>query len=381
MIRQLKRNMEKVKVLLDRITESWNDYFWEFKYCQDRIRFNEDIKTNYYGDILSYFNGTLDSLSNIKFTDNFQESIFQAVAILQLIYSHQDLTDELLYIFKLEESTKEDKNPNRDIRNELVGHPIRRIPKGGALISSVYFGTHFKNGTIHYVLYSRENGFVGKDYFFNLTEIIYNHRTFIEKYALIILRRIKKILGELQKELSLLNRLIDESVGLENLIKLVEQFYDPILKDNYLFDPLILRTCNERRGEHPRYENTVSLFVDTLREYLPERIKSIDEIFVEKIPPTEWVTPQIIFVKAGDNAEISRDRSEHLDYEFSKLMSNHPIYDIQYFKGKFQNDDDILEELINMENNLTNKLEYYSSFEYLEVLLKKRGLLKRGNSI
>ncbi len=49
--------------------------------------------------------------------------------------------DELLYIFKLQHSEMADKEPNRTVRNELVGHPIRRKPNDGPLISSVYFWT------------------------------------------------------------------------------------------------------------------------------------------------------------------------------------------------------------------------------------------------
>src|SRR5574339_176342 len=100
--------METVIELLEKITRTWNNYFWRYKFCQDRINFTEEIKTNYYGDILSYFNETLSSISDIKHETEFKKSIFQAIGVLQTIYAHQDLIDELLYIFKLQESPKKD---------------------------------------------------------------------------------------------------------------------------------------------------------------------------------------------------------------------------------------------------------------------------------
>src|SRR5438045_3034682 len=131
--------MNEVNDTLDKITTSWNHYFWKNKFCQNRINFTSEIKTNYYGDILSYFNDTLALLTDINPKKEFNKSIFQTIGVLQLIYTQQDLIDELLYIFKLPQSTKGDKNPNRDIRNELIGHPIRRKPKDNELISSVFF--------------------------------------------------------------------------------------------------------------------------------------------------------------------------------------------------------------------------------------------------
>lgn len=376
--------MDRLNNLFEQITDAWNDYFWEYKFCQDQINFTEDIKTNYYGDILSYFNETMVFLSSVEYVDDFQKSIFQAIGILQIIYAQQDLMDELLYIFKLQESKMSDKQPNRTIRNELVGHPIRRKPNGGELISSVYFGRLFRNGNIHYVLYSRANGFKGDDHLYYLGEIIKSHFEFVEKYALAIAGRLKTILEHLQTHLLRLYDLVNKGIEFKKLVDLTGQVYNPIFKENYVFKREILLECYTRREEHNRYQNVVVLFTETLKEYLPEVIGNIDDLFKEKGPLGDYEPVQIRVTHAGDN-EIPgentiivrpSDRSEHLSYEFSKLADKHPVWGIEYFKGKFKDDVEVTGELLNMENDLENTLEFYASYEYLRKLLIQRGLLK-----
>lgn len=57
------------------------------------------------------------------------------------------------------------------------------------------------------------------------------------------------------------------------------------------------------------------------------------------------------------------------NYSFGKLYHNHPIFGIAYFKETFSEDKKIIEELENMENNIGNDFEFYSSYNYLQYLL------------
>lgn len=134
--------MEIINLKLSRITEFWNDFAWNYKIIQDRILWDEGVKTNYYGDILRYFEDTSNIIIKKPVEGNFEESIFYATGFLQIIYVQQDLTDELLQIFKIVKSDKEDKNPNRDIRNELIGHPISK-DRNGRFRSSVFLGENY----------------------------------------------------------------------------------------------------------------------------------------------------------------------------------------------------------------------------------------------
>jgi hypothetical protein len=99
---------------------------------------------------------------------------------MQIIYVHQDLIDELLYIFKLSASSKEDKNPNRNIRNELVGHPIRRKKE---LVSSVLFDVFNRsNKELRYTKYSKEKDFKADLLVYDIENIIKRHQQFLNKY-------------------------------------------------------------------------------------------------------------------------------------------------------------------------------------------------------
>ncbi|MGV8149979.1 MAG: hypothetical protein ACLKAN_13355 [Alkaliphilus sp.] len=47
---------------LSKITRIWNDYFLKEEYCQSKINFNDEAKTNYFAEILHYFNDTFKSI-------------------------------------------------------------------------------------------------------------------------------------------------------------------------------------------------------------------------------------------------------------------------------------------------------------------------------
>jgi hypothetical protein len=378
---------EKLDSLFEQITEAWNNYFWEYRFCQEQINFTDDIKTNYYGDILSYFRDTMVYLSSVEYVDDFQKSIFQAIGILQIIYAQQDLMDELLYIFKLQHSEMADKEPNRTVRNELVGHPIRRKPNDGPLISSVYFGRHFKNGLIHYVLYARDNDFKGKEFQYHLDEIIQKHFAFVEKFALIIADKQRSILDHLKKALERLRVQVNKGLDFEKLVEFSEKVYPPVFDNNELFTREILLRCYSRRNEHHRYQNVVDIFVSALNEYLPDTIRNIENVFREKVKMKDYQPPEIkiVFVDMKESLDdndivIHAKRgagSEDFSYEYSKLAGHHPLFGVDYFKRTFPNDREIFEELVNMENNEGDVLEFHASYKYLGKLLVEKNVLRR----
>ncbi|MBE2189612.1 MAG: hypothetical protein IAE98_09105, partial [Candidatus Kapabacteria bacterium] len=170
----------EVEDKLDRIADIWNYFIWDYKFCSSKIKFNEDVRTNYFGDILGYFKDTLDIVFSDKKYTNYADKFSFTISFLQSIYIQQDFTQEMLEIFKTgtdKGKLKQDETYylNRDLRNELIGHPIRKaeIPIGEfdnkecdfcgkpltkpknklALLSSTIFSYQEKEDEIQYLLY------------------------------------------------------------------------------------------------------------------------------------------------------------------------------------------------------------------------------------
>lgn len=363
---------------LERMTDAWNHYFLENKFCQSKINYNDEVKTNYYGDILSYFNDTLSFLYVNQAHLGRKESVFNSISLLQIVYAQQDLMDELLYIFKLPASSKEDKNPNRSIRNELIGHPIRRL--NDELISSVFFGNEFRGNIIHYIIYSKDNGFKLEEKIMSVEKIIERHLDFLIKYIGIIISKIKIILNHLVKKINVILSMLNGNVNFLNLLTFIGHVYEKVFEDNRLFEPKLLKKIYKKIDNHPRYSNAINIFYDTVRSYTEDAKKSIDSIASSKVIQVEdVVVPRITFkiIKLKNaHAKMPAER-RYFDYEFSKLFEKHPIYEINYFIERFSSDTLIMEELQNMKKFIGDDLEYYSSYEYLRVLMTEKGLLNR----
>jgi len=176
---------------LTKINEYWNEYYFKKQFFQKKIKFNDEVKSNYYGDLNNYFIDTLpiiESFIDIYF-ENRRDYISKITILLQTIYVHQDLLDELLSIFKLDKSSAKDKNPNRQIRNELVGHPISR-DKNGNLKSSVLFDVmNITTNKLQYYKYSKEKKFHPEKLEYSISEIIENHSILMNKYLDVIIKK------------------------------------------------------------------------------------------------------------------------------------------------------------------------------------------------
>ena len=275
--------MKEVNMKIDKITKIWNFFILEVEFLQDKINFNQEVATNYYGDILYYFKDTLDLIKVNKIeNDNFKDGIFNVIGLMQIIYAHQDLTDELLYIFKLQQSSKKDKLPNRKIRNELVGHPVNRSPVDNKLQSSVIFGKNNGKGYIHYIKYERENNFSFKDVKYSIKDIINYHKDFLNKYLDKILKKLHNILKSYKKSLENILKIVLKENQFLKVLNLAKKYYPYIFKYNFLFQKEILLDCYEKRSNHFRYEKAINDFLLELESGIRETINRIEEILTEK---------------------------------------------------------------------------------------------------
>jgi len=116
---------EKVEDKLDRIADIWNNFIWDYKFCSNKIKFNDEVKTNYFGDILGYFQDTLDIVFTSKRYSNFTDKFSFTISFLQAVFIQQDFINEMLAIFETGIDDKTLRNDptykiNREIRNELV---------------------------------------------------------------------------------------------------------------------------------------------------------------------------------------------------------------------------------------------------------------------
>lgn len=162
------------------IEDTWRHYIWEYDFFREKLNFDDELNTNYVGVIFGYFYDTLPILKNEnKKSKNIslENRFLNSIGILQLIYLQQDLISELKKSFGL--THKIDFGTNRELRSELIGHPISRY-RDKSLKSFCLFGYNSNElGDITYLKYHKDNNFKfeAKGYFTN--DIIENHFKFL----------------------------------------------------------------------------------------------------------------------------------------------------------------------------------------------------------
>lgn len=217
----------RVEDKLDRIADIWKYFIWKYKYCSSKIKFNEDVKTNYFGAILGYFKDTLDIVFTKPKNTNYTDKFSFKISFLQAIYIQQDFIQEMLEIFKtgIDKGVLK-KDPtyyiNRDLRNELVGHPIRKFEDN--LISSTLFSYQVDEGEIQYLRYHKDKNFKFESKTFKIIEIQERHLDFLEKYLDKMLSKLKLILEEYLLELDKLENVVDRH-DFETVLKVVELYF------------------------------------------------------------------------------------------------------------------------------------------------------------
>ena len=348
----------------------------EVKFLQEKINFNKEVALNYYGDILYYFNDTVELLKANRLENvNFNDSIFNAIGLMQIIYIHQDLIDEMLHIFKLQRSKKEDKNPNRKIRNELVGHPINRN-HNNKLESSIIFGENNGKGCIHYIKYESKNSFNSEDISYNIEDILNGHSVFLNKYLDKILEKLFDILREYKTNLKNIKKLISKEGEFLKIVDLSERFYTYIFNYEYLSQRGNLIECYKRRNRHLRYKKAVDKFLLELSSGIEETLSNIEDIIRDKksnnIEKDQIEEIKITFVEdLKENISSKYKTNKNYDYYFEKLHEKKHLNILNSFEDEFKDNLEIINELDNMKNNVDNDLEYYCSYNYLRSLIQQ----------
>lgn len=227
---------------LSKVNEIWNHYIWEYKFCSNKIKFNDDVKTNYFGDLLGYFSDTFEVIYSDKKSASFSDNFSYTISFLQAIYIQQDFVQEMLEIFKIgvdKGQLKQDPqySINRELRNELVGHPIRKYKD--KLVSSTLFSYKAKIDEIEYLRYHKDNDFKFESKAYNISDIQQRHDDFLNKYFDMIINRLKIILFEYFEELSKLQKVINNK-DFNTILKLADLYFESIFESNYVYDKVSL---------------------------------------------------------------------------------------------------------------------------------------------
>ncbi|CAL2078680.1 hypothetical protein [Tenacibaculum sp. 190524A05c] len=318
---------EDFEYKLEQIKNVWNQFIWEYDFCKKEIKFDFEARTNYFGDIFGYFLDT--NVIILQYSNSESNSIrfSNQISLLQSIYVQQDFIEELLRLFKLrinKGDLKKDPNYtiNRNIRNELVGHPIRRENGNGELISSCLFGYNGGDSKITYLKYHRENNFKFESMEFLISEIISRHKEFLNYYFDKILNKLKRILSKFIKKIDTLESLI-ENKSFNEILNISEVFFESIFESDYIYDKDSLLIIYSKKNDHLRYQNFIDRFYRDLKTGLKEIKEYVKELFEPQSPRSKTEAEKTIFkIEFVEASELSPEKIElpiTYHYELGKL--------------------------------------------------------------
>lgn len=364
----------------ERILDAWNSYLFNYPICQNKINFTSEVKTNYFGDIYYYFKETLEEIQQFD-KNQFGVNLIQTIGVLQIIYVQQDLIDEILFIFKIQESDKKDKHVNREIRNQLIGHPIRRNKDShNSLHSSVLWSSMKKSGSLSYVLYSKKNNFKIEDIEHSFEDIMSRHIQYTIKYLEKIENKIAIILRYFAKKLHELKSRLH--INSEQTLIYANQICGSILEENFsLFNTEYIKWYYNTVHYHPRYKHANETLYQHIIEFINGTLINIETYQSNSKPELSDIgvfKVKIKFVKSEDAVLKKRtNQKRFFDYELSKLYDSSRFFFLELLKKHFVNDNEVYSELIHLESNTINDPEYHISIQYLKKLLLDRKLLNR----
>ncbi|SUX46353.1 hypothetical protein [Chryseobacterium indoltheticum] len=379
--------MDNIYKKLETIRDVWNFNIWDYPYCQSEINFNEDAKTNYFGDMMGYFYDTLDMLKISVDRSGLPEVFSYHISLLQIVYVQQDFIEDMLRLFSTnfnKGDLKKDENYaiNRDIRNELVGHPIRR-DKTGKLVSSTLFSYEAHQGKIEYLRYHKDNDFRFELVEHNINDVVSRHELFLNAWLDIIIEKLSLVVRKHKSELNKVLKKVSDISRFESLIKLLEQKFQPFLNGTYLYDSKSILKIFNMRQDHQRYNNVYEKFLEDLNLHLVDAITYCDDIFTRRFivyePLSIIETPFFIDV-VGDNLDEPPSLNlikpvKNFNYALQKLIDPHRrnYSDFDFFSRLISsqtNDVDVEAELKRMRENIFDDVEYISSCRLIEKILK-----------
>lgn len=364
----------EIELKLGHINDLWINYILEYKFCNTQIKFTAEVQTNYLGDILGYFEDTLKVAFEKRNAKSYPSIFSYYISLLQAIYIHQDFIEELLGVFECQidkNKLYKDRNYsiNRDLRNELVGHPYRK--KGGKTISSTTFGYQSDTKTLQYLCYHRDKNFNFELKTFSVLDIQLRHQEFLNTYLDIVINKLHSIIKIYGKELRKIK--LKKNDDFADIIKVASDMFESIFDSDYLYNTKSLNKVYAKRSQHRRYQNLIDSFISDLKNGLQERQNDINEElkFKPKQKRYKRVNVNITFVKAGQSS--AKPIKRNFGYELGKLGSKRGAFEFEFFSSplrkRYSRNNAVIAELSNMESNQSSDTEYYCSYKLLRKLV------------
>jgi hypothetical protein len=162
----------------------------------------------------------------------------------------------------------------------------------------------------------------------------------------------------------------------DEFIQSVENYF-PLNNLNYI-NKDILKQCYMKKEEHIRYKYFIEKSIQEIIDTAKEIEKNLEEELNKKIHNDDCVEINFkIYNEVISNIKLIGVKNEkkeisfkdNMIYYFEKMYEKKGELGINILKKEFIEDKKVYDELINMENNLSNDSEYYVSLEYIKKLI------------
>lgn len=357
--------MLNISEKIDAISHFWIHYACSYQTIRKKLNWSEKHNPTFFGDIVEYLKFS-SKLVFEKYNPK-TENLLSLTGAIQMMYVQQDLLDELRIIFRLPQANKTD-YVLRQMRNELIGHPISWDDEG-KLKSTVLWNGGFDGEVIEYVKYARKDNFEPEEEAkYSLVQILNEHEKFVNKQLDEIILKINTFRKKYQSQIAKIISLQDDIAAFPTYQRLAQQLFEGVFEQSHAFRPDILQQCYAKIHEHNRYKYVIELFISTIRNQVSETVDDLEKGLIEK---RRIVPSQDFKVNLISNAKnlASNNKNHNVDYILSKLVERKPVSSPSDLLPYVNENSLAITEIQHMEKYFQNDLEYYSAFEHLCFLI------------
>ncbi|MBU1008655.1 MAG: hypothetical protein KKD74_00845 [Bacteroidetes bacterium] len=357
--------MLSISEKINAISHFWIYYACYYQTIRKKLNWSEKNNPTFFGDRIEYL-----KLSSELVFEKYNPKTVNLLSLtgaIQMMYVQQDLLDELRMIFRLPQANKTG-YVLRQMRNELIGHPISWDEKGN-LKSTVLWNGGFNGESIDYVKYASENNFEPEEETkYSLAQILIEHEKFVNKQFDEIIRKINSIRKKYQSQIAGILKLQDDTTEFPKYLRLTQQLFEGVFEQSHAFRPDILQEYYTKIHEQNRYKYVIEQFISTIRNQVSETVEDMEKGLTEK---TRHVPSQDFKVKLISNAKnlTSKNKNHTVDYILSKLVERKPVCLPSDLLPYVNEDSLAIAEIQHMEKYYQSDLEYYSAFEHLCFLI------------